>query len=441
MTMNGERGTQARLAAALALACALAVAAARPGRARSAEDAGDRPLPEAVPPAAAAPEAAPEPEPEAEPEVPGPEPAEAPEPPPEPPPAQATAAAGAPFETALFSVNGRPITASYLDFCALRRDPELAKRWSARAAMLREGAWQPEMEIAWRARMALAARAALQQAVLGELLRVQAREADRKRALVRERQLENYWRRRLPAGGPAQLASETGMSVAALKESARDELLTEVYARALTDALARPTPEELRRYHRDNAESFRCRESVRARAVFVRRFVPDGAGGGNAPRAGAEARAAEILARILDGREDFASAARRFSEDPPSAARDGLLEGGRLIPRGTYAAEPELEKALFESEPGRPGGVVKGGKNLYLVLVEKRVPEGVLPFEEVEPEVFRRCWQERKARALDRFFRDNYHKVLLLDAEGRRVPLAYFRARRPEAAAGAPARP
>jgi hypothetical protein len=45
----------------------------------------------------------------------------------------------------------------------------------------------------------------------------------------------------------------------------------------------------------------------------------------------------------------------------------------------------------------------------------------VPPLAEIEDEVFMRCYLERLRKVEEQFFRDSYHKVLVLDASGRRI--------------------
>jgi hypothetical protein len=331
--------------------------------------------------------------------------------------------AGEPFESAVLFVNGRAITSSHLGLLTAARYRDLDRiRAEGRGA----GQWNARDEAVWNAVRANAWRQALRSVVFGELLRTEA-EAFRKLGMdVSERQVEERWRQMLKdAGGPGELARLRGLSVAALKELARDELLGDAYRHTLRLQLARPTPGELREFYQFGSENFRRPESVKARAVVIRRFLYDDQGG-RSPRAGAAGRAREALDRLAAG-EDFAKLVAKYSEEPASAAQGGMLGDPKkdfLIERGAY--EPELEKVLFGAEPGSPAQLVEGRANCYVIQVLKHFAAGVPPFEEVEDEVFLRCYSDRVRKAEEKLFRESFGKVLVRDASGRRIGVEEF---------------
>ena len=335
-----------------------------------------------------------------------------------------TPADGEPFEFGVIFVNGRPITTSYMALLTAARYRELDR---VREEYRRAGVWSPRVEAGWNAARQGAWQQALRTVVFGELLRAEA-EVIRKLGFdVSERQVEERWRAMLKeAGGPAELARVQGLSVAALKELARDELLADAYRYTLRQQLAKPTPEELRQYFRKKAEDFNRPESVKARAVVIRRFLYDEQGA-RVARQGAEPRAREVLAQAVAKPADFATLAGKYSEDPASAARGGMLgkeEKDFLVEHGAY--EPELDQALFAAAPGGPPVLVEGPANYYVVQVLKQYEAGVPPLEEVADKVMRRCLEERVNQTEEKFFRDSYHKVLVLGRGGRPMDVKDF---------------
>jgi peptidyl-prolyl cis-trans isomerase SurA len=67
-----------------------------------------------------------------------------------------------------------------------------------------------------------------------------------------------------------------------------------------------------------------------------------------AERAKALARAEEVRLKLTRG-EDFASLAKRYSDDPGSATQGGDLG---LVKRGSFV--PEFEAMAYNLEPGQP---------------------------------------------------------------------------------------
>ncbi len=325
------------------------------------------------------------------------------------------------YEFAVYTVNGRPITRSYL---ALRTTPQLRRFRQARDERKRTGGWGPREEQRYQQIVVQVRMNAVRGVVFGYILRAEAERFVKAGLKVTERQVADRLRRVLKRSkGPAGIALREGLSVAALKEMIRDDLLAEAYQRNLRVSVARPTPQEIADYYKFHSESFRKPEAVRAKVILIKRFVFDEKLGREIERKTARKRAEEVLAKLKGG-ADFSKMARRHSEDPESAAQDGLLGSKKekhLVRRRRF--EATLDKALFGGKPGQLSGVVEGPANYYIVKVIRHFAAGVPPLEEIEEEVFARCYMERIRKVEEKVFRDSYKKVLLIDAKGRRVPL------------------
>lgn len=86
-------------------------------------------------------------------------------------------------------------------------------------------------------------------------------------------------------------------------------------------------------------------------------------------------RAESILQRIHEG-EDFATLARRYSEDPGSRN-----SGGEYI-FGHGKMTPEFEAAAFALEPGEVSGIVETPFGYHIIKTEEYVNRGT-PQEQV----------------------------------------------------------
>ena len=337
----------------------------------------------------------------------------------EPPPENDNGGKKPVFELAILTVNGRPITQEYI---VLRMGKKYQEFQKARIEALRKNAWTEENERAFRMEVTRMSQRAIRTVVLTEILRTEAEDMFKLGYRLTERQVEKQWKKMLDEeGGPAEVARKRNISVAALKELARDELMAEAFRYTLRQQHARPTPQELADYYKFHSEEFRRPESVRARVIFIRRQVFDETLDRYVEREGARKRAEDILVRIRGG-EDFDRLAKRLSEEPDSAARGGLIgqeEENHLVKRGDFKAA--LEGALFETEPEEISEVVEDEDNLYIVKVLKHYAEGVAPYEEVEEKVRRGCYLRRIIEAEEDLFRRSYHKIQVLDEEGRPV--------------------
>jgi hypothetical protein len=332
---------------------------------------------------------------------------------------------GEPFEHAIVTVNGRAITSSYL---ALRMGERLAELERIKAERVKQGLWgKRDGEMYERALLIMRAQV-IRNVVFGEILRAEADRLVKAGMQIPERAVEQYWRQMLErAGGPAALAREQGLSLAALRELAQDDILAEAYRHNLRQSLAVPTPQEVADYYRYNSEDFRRPEAVRARAIFVSRLLEEPGSGRRVERKDARGRAGEILARLRAG-EDFARAARRYSDDLESSALGGLLGSAErrfLIERRESSPqfEPVLYEALFRLPAGELSDVIEGPGHFYIVMIEDHYRAGVPPLGEIEEDVRNRCYADRVRQIEDELFRSKFSRVLVVDANGRRLSL------------------
>ncbi len=326
-----------------------------------------------------------------------------------------------PFEYAVVSVNGRPVTRSYIQLRMARQMKQLEGIRSGRKA---RGLWTERDEEQYRRAVTHLRLMVVRGVIFGEILRGEAETFVKKGFVVPQRAVEKHWREILKGhGGPQGLYENEGLSVAALKEMAKDDVLAQAYRENLRLTTAKPTPKEISDYYKYHSEEFRKPASVRARIIRLKRFMYDEKTGRRVERKTARKLAVDLLARLERG-EDFGKLARRYSEDPKSAAQGGMLGDvahNHLIERKDV--DRRLAEALFSAEAGKERSLVEGPANYYVVEVLRRLPEGVPPLEEIENEVYVGCYRDRIRRAEEDLFRQCYHKVLVRDPQGRAIPI------------------
>ncbi|MDX1673599.1 MAG: peptidylprolyl isomerase [Longimicrobiales bacterium] len=99
-------------------------------------------------------------------------------------------------------------------------------------------------------------------------------------------------------------------------------------------------------------------------------------------KARARAEAQEILEELNQG-EDFATLARRHSDDPGSRQQGGELGWFR---RGRFV--PEFERVAFALRPGRHSGIVETSFGLHIIKIDRaRGPERLARHILIRPEV------------------------------------------------------
>ena len=110
---------------------------------------------------------------------------------------------------------------------------------------------------------------------------------------------------------------------------------------------------------------------------------------------------AEAALKELRAGADFAELARKYSEDPGSAAKGGAL--GQWTIRGTLV-KPFEDAAFALPEPGALSDVVKTEYGYHIIKLLAREPATTLPFEEVK---------DRIVEELAKKYRANAHKTFV----------------------------
>jgi peptidyl-prolyl cis-trans isomerase C len=156
---------------------------------------------------------------------------------------------------------------------------------------------------------------------------------------------------------------------------------------------AQPAEAEIRRYYGQNTRRFTAGELVEASHILFAvtpRVPPERL---RAKAAGVHAMASRDAAR-------FADLAREFSNCPSAA------QGGSLGQLGRGDSVPEFERAVLEGELlGVLPDLVATRFGFHVVLVARRIPGRVRPYEEVRGEVAAWLRQRAAERAIGEYVR------------------------------------
>lgn len=139
---------------------------------------------------------------------------------------------------------------------------------------------------------------------------------------------------------------------------------------------AHVTDAELQKRYRDNIDSYRVPEKVTVRHILIK---TQGKPKDQWPQL--KAKAEGILKQLQHG-GNFAELAKKYSEDPGSAAKGGEL--GTITPGVTV---PQFDKVAFSLKPGELSGIVETEYGYHIIQVEKKEPATVKPFDEVKPQL------------------------------------------------------
>jgi peptidyl-prolyl cis-trans isomerase C len=155
-----------------------------------------------------------------------------------------------------------------------------------------------------------------------------------------------------------------------------------------------PTEEECRRWYEQNPRRFTAGELVEASHILF-------AMTSRVPPERLRARAAEVHARATRDPGAFGALAAEFSNCPSGA------QGGSLGQLGRGDTVPEFEKAVLDGElTGVLPDLVSTRFGFHVVLVARRIPGRVLPYEEARPQVEAFLRQHGLERALGEYVRN-----------------------------------
>jgi len=136
--------------------------------------------------------------------------------------------------------------------------------------------------------------------------------------------------------------------------------------------------QDLKTYYEQNVSRIGGQEERRASHILIAAAKDAPA----AERAKAKAKAEEVLAQARKSPESFAELAKKYSQDPSSAAKGGDLD---YFTRG--AMTKPFEDAAFALKPGEIGGPVETEFGFHIIkLTDVKAPKQKT-FEEMRPEL------------------------------------------------------
>ena len=142
------------------------------------------------------------------------------------------------------------------------------------------------------------------------------------------------------------------------------------------------TQADLQAYYNQRQDEFRIPETVTVRHILIKTPTP-GADGKVDPKGveAAKAKAADVQKQLKAG-ANFADLAKKYSDDPGSAANGGLLPPltkGRTV--------PEFEQAAFNTPKGQTTDIIRTSYGFHIIQVEDKQTARVKPLDEVKAQI------------------------------------------------------
>ena len=177
--------------------------------------------------------------------------------------------------------------------------------------------------------------------------------------------------------GEAQKLDETPEFQSQLAGIKRELLADTVMRDVIKDLTV--SDDEAKKFYDENPSMFKQPERIHARHILV----------------SGDAELAKVQEELKAGKS-FDVVAKEYSRDPGSAANGGDLGE---FPKGVMV--PEFEKAAFElKNPGDVSEPVKTQFGWHIIKLEERIPESVMPFEQVKARLLQELKDQKTQNAL-----------------------------------------
>ncbi len=157
--------------------------------------------------------------------------------------------------------------------------------------------------------------------------------------------------------------------------------------------------EELRNYYEVEKDRFFEPERRKVRMILLK---------AEPGKKQATLKKAENLVRKIKGVKDFSVLARKYSQDEATAESGGdlgLIKAGELF--------EAADQAIFSAKEGAVLGPIEGPEGYYIFLVEKILPAGARPFEEVKDQLREELLRRRAREAAYEAADELYQKAVL----------------------------
>jgi peptidyl-prolyl cis-trans isomerase C len=109
---------------------------------------------------------------------------------------------------------------------------------------------------------------------------------------------------------------------------------------------------------------------------------------------------AEIVQKKLHDGANFEELAKQYSIDLPMA-----FEGGKMGTIEKGKTLPELDKELFLLAEGETSGIVETRFGFHILRVDKSIPAGIKPFEDVRNDIKQAVMREKENKAFEEMVR------------------------------------
>ena len=171
--------------------------------------------------------------------------------------------------------------------------------------------------------------------------------------------------------------ADTGITFDEYTKRVRDNIIIHEAVQSVVDKEVKIAPEDVRAFYDKNPDQFKQPETVRASHILIR-VTPDAS---DVVKKEKRTQIDSVRTLVKNG-EKFADVAKKFSEDPGSAANGGDLG---FFGRGQMV--PEFDAAAFSLKTNEISDVITTQYGYHVLLVTDRKPPGTVPFDQVKEDL------------------------------------------------------
>ncbi len=151
--------------------------------------------------------------------------------------------------------------------------------------------------------------------------------------------------------------------------------------------------QQAQQYYQQHLKDYQVPEQAKVRHILI--SVPRGADA--KADAAAKEKAEDVLKQLRAG-GDFASLAKKYSDDPGSKEQGGELG---MLQHGVTV--PEFDKVSFAQSPGQISEPVKTQFGYHIIQTEEKQTAHTKPFDEVKGNILATLVRDRQAQAAQAF--------------------------------------
>lgn len=182
------------------------------------------------------------------------------------------------------------------------------------------------------------------------------------------------------------------LNIASLKEKIQRTLLEDELMRREIAPKVKVSDEAIQKYYDDNKSRFTKPVLYRVSHIHTTTLSPAGKPEDktnqkkaerltNMVNAEAKEKISSVLKKVQAG-EDFASLAKRFSEDNASKEAGGVL--GELHPGSTL---PEISEEMTKLNEGETSGIIQSKFGYHILKLDEIIPSKLIPFSDTKTDI------------------------------------------------------